>query len=81
MASSSDDKERMPLEDDRQDLEPKEEAVSEAEEEEQRSCPCSVIASIGVVKLMDEHRRGCAAPHLSSTDISTRQQPLPYSNT
>jgi hypothetical protein len=45
MASSSDDKERMPSEDDRQDLEPTE----EAEEEEQCSCPCSVFASIGVV--------------------------------
>jgi hypothetical protein len=53
MDSASNDKEKMPSEDDCQDLEPKEEVESEAEkeeiEEEQRSFPCAVIASIGVV--------------------------------
>jgi hypothetical protein len=53
MASSSDGKGKKPMEEDHQDLEPKEEVESEAKEEEieeeQRSFPRSVIASIGVV--------------------------------
>jgi hypothetical protein len=53
MDSASNDKEKMPLEDDRQDLEPKVEVESEAEkeeiEEEQRLFPHVVITSIGVV--------------------------------
>jgi hypothetical protein len=53
MASSSDGKGKNPMEEDHQDLEPKEEVESEAKEEEieeeQRSFPRSVIASIGVV--------------------------------
>jgi hypothetical protein len=28
-----------------------------------------------------KNRRGCATPPLSSTDLSVRQQPFPYSNT
>jgi hypothetical protein len=61
MDSASNDKEKMPSEDDCQDLEPKEEVESEAEEEEieeeQRSCPRSVIASIGVVTNPSKFKR------------------------
>jgi hypothetical protein len=61
MDSASNDKEMMPLEDDHQDLEPKEEVESEAEEEEieeeQRSFPHSVIASIGVVTNPNKFKR------------------------
>jgi hypothetical protein len=53
MASSSNDKGKKPMEDNHQDLKPKEEVESGVEEEEieeeQCSCPRSVIASIGVV--------------------------------
>jgi hypothetical protein len=53
MASSSNEKDKMPSDDDLQDLELEEEVEIEAEEEEieerQRSCNCSMIASIGVV--------------------------------
>jgi hypothetical protein len=51
MAPSSNDKEKTPPEDDHQDLELKEEVESEAEkeemEEDQSSCPNTMIASIG----------------------------------
>jgi hypothetical protein len=61
MDSASNGKEKMPSEDDHQDLEPKEEVESEAEEEEieegQRSFPCSVIASIGVVTNPSKFKR------------------------
>jgi hypothetical protein len=61
MDSASNDKEKMPSEDDHQDLEPKEEVKSEAEEEEieegQRSFPRSVIASIGVVTNPSKFKR------------------------
>jgi hypothetical protein len=61
MASASNDKEKMPLEDDRQDSKLKEEVESEAEEEEieeeQRSCTRSVIASIGVVTNSNKFKR------------------------
>jgi hypothetical protein len=52
MASSSNDKEKTPLEDDHRDLQLKEEVESEAEEEEmedQSSRPSTMIASIGVM--------------------------------
>jgi hypothetical protein len=53
MAPSSNDKEKIPPEDDHQDLQLKEEVESEAEEEEmeedQSSHPSTMIASIGVV--------------------------------
>jgi hypothetical protein len=53
MAPSSDDKGKKPMEEDHQDLQLKEEVESEAEEEEmeedQSSCPSTMIASIGVV--------------------------------
>jgi hypothetical protein len=85
MDSSSDDKEKTPPEDDHQDLQLKEEDESEAEEEEmeedQSSRASTMIASIGVVTSRDKfNQRGCATPHLSSTDISVRQQHFPYSN-
>jgi hypothetical protein len=61
MDSTSNDKERMPPEDDRQDLEPKEEVRSEAEEEEieeeQCSFPRSIITSIGVVTNPSKFKR------------------------
>jgi hypothetical protein len=61
MDSASNDKEKMPSEDDHQDLEPKEEVESEAEEEEieegQHSFPRSVIASIGVVTNPSKFKR------------------------
>jgi hypothetical protein len=61
MDSASNDKERMPSEDDRQDLEPKEEVGSEAKkeeiEDEQCLFPHSVIASIGVVTNPSKFKR------------------------
>jgi hypothetical protein len=61
MASSSDDKEKTPLEDDHQDFQLKEEVESEAEEEEmeedQSSHPSTMIASIGVVTSHDKFRK------------------------
>jgi hypothetical protein len=61
MDSTSNDKEKMPSEDDRQDLEPKEGVESEAEkeeiEEEQRSFLRAVITSIGVVTNASKFKR------------------------
>jgi hypothetical protein len=61
MDSASNDKEKMPSEDDHQALEPKEEVESEAKEEEieegQHSFPRSVIASIGVVTSHDKFKK------------------------
>jgi hypothetical protein len=61
MDSTSDDKEKIPSEDDHQDLEPKEEVRSETEkeeiEEEQRSVPRAIIASIGVVTNPSKFKR------------------------
>jgi hypothetical protein len=61
MASSSDDKEKTPPEDDHQDFQLKEEVESEAEEEEmeedQGSCPSTMIASIGVVTSHDKFKK------------------------
>jgi hypothetical protein len=66
MASASNDKEKMPSEDDHQDPKLKEEVESEAEEEEieeeQHSCTRSIIASIGVVM----NPRHTLAPRTSS---------------
>jgi hypothetical protein len=49
MASSNDGKEEAPPEDNRQDLQPKEEVESETEEEDQGSRTSTMIASIGVM--------------------------------
>jgi hypothetical protein len=61
MASSSDDKEKTPPEDDHQDFQLKEEVESEAEEEEmvedQSSRPSTMIASIGVVTSHDKFKK------------------------
>jgi hypothetical protein len=61
MDSVSNNKEKMPSEDDHQDQEPKEEVESEAEkeeiEEEQCSFPRAVIASIGVVMNPSKFKR------------------------
>jgi hypothetical protein len=61
MASASNDKEKMPPEDDHQDLQLKEEVESEAEEEEmevdQSSRPSTMIASIGVVTSHDKFKK------------------------
>jgi hypothetical protein len=61
MDSASNDKEKMPSEDDRQDLEPKEEVESEAKkeeiEEEQCSFPRAVIASIGRLMIPRKFKR------------------------
>jgi hypothetical protein len=56
MASSSDDKEKTPPEDDHQDLQPKEEVESEMEED-QSSRPSTMIASIGVVTSHDKFKK------------------------
>jgi hypothetical protein len=57
MASASDDKGKMPPEDDHQDSQLKEEVESEAKEEEmeedQSSRPSTMIASIGVATSAD----------------------------
>jgi hypothetical protein len=73
MASSSDDKEKAPPEDDHQDLQLKEEVEGEAEEEEmeedQSSQPSTMIASIGVVTSHDKFKKsacirtGGGVPH------------------
>jgi hypothetical protein len=73
MASSSDDKEKTPPEDDHQDFQLKEEVGSEAEEEEieedHSSRPSTMIASIGVVTSHDKFKKsahvrtGGGAPH------------------
>jgi hypothetical protein len=61
MASASNDKEKMPSEDDHQDPKMNEEVESEAEEEEieeeQRSCTRSIVASIGVVTNPSKFKR------------------------
>jgi hypothetical protein len=61
MAPSSDNKEKTPPKDDHQGLQLKEEVESEAEEEEmeedQSSCPSTLIASIGVVKSYDKFKK------------------------
>jgi hypothetical protein len=63
MASASNDKEKTPLEDDRQDPKLKEEVESEVEEEEeeieedQSLCPCIVVASIGEVINHDKFKK------------------------
>jgi hypothetical protein len=61
MASSSNDKGKMPPEDDHQDSQLKEEVEGEAEEEEieeeQSSCPSIMIASIGVVTNHDKFKK------------------------
>jgi hypothetical protein len=57
MASSSDDKEKVPPEDNHQDLQAKEEVESEAEEEDQSSRPSTMIASIGVLTSHDKFKK------------------------
>jgi hypothetical protein len=61
MASSSDDKEKTPREDDHQDFQLKEEVESEVEEEEmeedQSSRSSTMIASIGVVTSHDKFKK------------------------
>jgi hypothetical protein len=57
MASSSDDKEKAPPKDNHQDLQPKEEVESEAEEEDQSSRPSTMIASVGVVTSHDKFKK------------------------
>jgi hypothetical protein len=57
MASSSDDKEKIPPEDDHQDFQLKEEVQSEDEEEDQSSRPSTMIASIGVVTSHDQFKK------------------------
>jgi hypothetical protein len=57
MASSSDDKEKTPLEGDHQDFQLKEEVESEDEEEDQSSRPSTMIASIGVVTSHDKFKK------------------------
>jgi hypothetical protein len=61
MDSSSNDKEKVLSEHDRQDLEPKEDVESEAKkeeiEEDQRSFPRTIIASIGVVTNPSKFKR------------------------
>jgi hypothetical protein len=61
MASTINDKEKKPLEDDHQDPNLKEEVESEAEEEEieedQRPCPHTVVASIGVVTRSNKFKK------------------------
>jgi hypothetical protein len=57
MASSSGDREKAPPEDDYQDLQPKEDAKSEDEEEDQSSRSSTMIASIGVVTSHDKFKK------------------------
>jgi hypothetical protein len=64
MASSSNDKEKTPPDDNTKDFRLKEEVESEDEEEDQSSRPNTVIASIGVVTDHDKFKK--------SARISTR---------
>jgi hypothetical protein len=57
MASSSDDKEKAPLEDNHQDLQPKEEVERETEDEGQGSRMSTMIASIGVMTSHDKFKK------------------------
>jgi hypothetical protein len=57
MASSSNDKERTPPEDDPKDFRLKEEVESEDEEEDHGSRPNPVIASIGIVTGHDKFKK------------------------
>jgi hypothetical protein len=60
MASANNDKEKTSSEDDHQDPKLKEEVESEAKEEieeDQRPCPRTVVASIGVVQTLTSSRR------------------------
>jgi hypothetical protein len=57
MASSNDDKEKTPLEDDTKNFRLKEEVEGEDEEEDQSSRSNTMIASIGVVTDHDSSRR------------------------
>jgi hypothetical protein len=61
VASASNDKEKTPPEDDHQGPQLKEEVESEAEEEEmeedQSSCPSTMIASIGMVTSHDKFKK------------------------
>jgi hypothetical protein len=57
MASSSDDKEKTPPEDDSKGFRLKEEVESEDEEEDQGSHLSTMIASIGVVTSHDKFKK------------------------
>jgi hypothetical protein len=57
MASSSNDKEKTPPEDDAKDFRLKEEVESEDEEEDHGSRPSTMIASIGVVTDRDKFKK------------------------
>jgi hypothetical protein len=57
MASSSDDKEKAPPEDNHQDLQPKEEVESEIKEEDEGSRMSTMIASIGVMTSHDKFKK------------------------
>jgi hypothetical protein len=69
MASSNDDKEKAPPEDNHQDLQPKEEVESETEEEDQGSRTSTMITSIGVMTSHDKFKKsarirtGGGVPH------------------
>jgi hypothetical protein len=61
MASANNDKEKTPSEDDHQNPKLKEEVESEAEEEieeDQRPCPLTIVASIGVVANPNKFKKG-----------------------
>jgi hypothetical protein len=61
MASANNDKEKTPLEDDHQNPKLEEEVASEAEEgieEDQRSCPHTIVAIIGVVAKPNKFKKG-----------------------
>jgi hypothetical protein len=57
MASSSDDKENTPPEDDTKDFRQKEEVESEDKEEDQSARPNTMVASIGVVTDHDKFKK------------------------
>jgi hypothetical protein len=69
MASSSGNKKKAPLEDNHQDLQPKEEFESGIEEEDQGSRTSTMIASIGVMTSHDKFKKsarirtGGGVPH------------------
>jgi hypothetical protein len=84
MASSSDDKEKTPPEDDTKDFWLKEEVESEGEEEDQSSRPNTMTASIGVVTDHDKFKKsarirtGGGVPHhtLAPQTSSSSQNPF-----
>jgi hypothetical protein len=84
MASSSNDPERTPPEDDPKDFRLKEEVESEDKEEDHGSRPNTVIASIGVVTGLDKFKKsarirtGSGVPHHTLAPRTSQSSQNPF---